>query len=139
VHAVDLTLAELRTLRARQRYGFRDASHDGRHGLVTFEEFLAIAAAAPRVVGVYPELKHPTWHNALLAARGGGGGGAGGGGATLQALVVAALHAAGYGRGRAGGAAWAARPVYIQCFELAALRDMARMTAMPLVLLLGGW
>jgi glycerophosphoryl diester phosphodiesterase len=132
VHAIDLTLAELRALRARQRFPFRPRGHDGAHGLVTFQEFLGVAAAAPRVVGVYPEVKHPSWHNALPAL-------AGGGGPSIQARVVAALHAAGYGRGRRGGAAWAARPVFVQCFELGALRDMAALTAMPLVLLLGGW
>ncbi len=30
VHAIDLTLAEVRTLRARQRFPFRDQSHNGR-------------------------------------------------------------------------------------------------------------
>lgn len=60
----DFTLAELRRLRAREplpelRPG--SAREDGRHEVATFDEVLALAAAAPRPVGVYPELKHPTW------------------------------------------------------------------------------
>lgn len=60
----DFTLAEIRTLRAREsnptvRPG--SAAYDGRYGVPTFAEVLALAAAAPRPVGVYPETKHPTY------------------------------------------------------------------------------
>ncbi|KAI8474455.1 MAG: PLC-like phosphodiesterase [Monoraphidium minutum] len=130
VHLIDLTLAEVRTLRARQRFPFRDQTHNGRYPLVTFSEFLALTAAARRVVGVYPETKHPAWHNALPQVRAAN--------TTIQAMLVAALHAAGYG-GRLDSAAWRARPAYIQSFELSSLKDMAAMTQLPLVLLLGGW
>jgi hypothetical protein len=40
-----------------------------RYPLVTFHEFLDLVERAPRVVGVYPETKHPTWHNALPQVR----------------------------------------------------------------------
>ncbi|GBF89587.1 hypothetical protein Rsub_02305 [Raphidocelis subcapitata] len=154
VHAADLTLAELRRLRARQRFAFRDQSHNGRYPLVTFEEFLDIADAAPRGVGVYPELKHPAWHNALPQMRAAG--------ATLEAMVVAALHARGYGAaapansggggggdggsllssgggGGGGDGSSGGRPAFIQSFELSSLRRAAALTRIPLVLLLGGW
>lgn len=52
--AADLTLAEVRQLRAKQRWAFRDHSFDGHYGIVTFEEFIALALAAGRPVGIYP-------------------------------------------------------------------------------------
>lgn len=36
---------------------------------MTFYEFLDLIDAAPRVVGAYPEVKHPTWHNQLPQVR----------------------------------------------------------------------
>ena len=58
------TLAEIRRLRARERLPEMrpdSARHDGKYEVPTFAEVLALAAAAPRAVGVYPEIKHPTW------------------------------------------------------------------------------
>ena len=60
----DFTLTEIRRLRARERLPELrpdSAREDGRHAIPTFAEVLALAAAAPRAVGVYPEIKHPTW------------------------------------------------------------------------------
>ena len=57
----DFTLAEIRTLRAREpRPELRPhgAAHDGRYGVPTFGEILALAREAG--VGVYPETKSPT-------------------------------------------------------------------------------
>ncbi|MFN9967596.1 MAG: glycerophosphodiester phosphodiesterase family protein [Lysobacteraceae bacterium] len=66
--AEDFTLAELRTLRAREtRPAERPASaaFDGRFGIATFAEVLALAKAESerlgRPIGVYPETKHPTF------------------------------------------------------------------------------
>jgi len=68
--AEDLTLAEIRTLRAVQPRAGRPAEHDGEYGIPTFEAVIALAreagAARGRVVGLYPETKHP----AALAALG---------------------------------------------------------------------
>src|SRR5918994_3289057 len=56
----DFTLAELRTLRVRERLpALRGTEHDGRYGIPTMEEVVALAAAAD--VGVYPETKHPSY------------------------------------------------------------------------------
>jgi glycerophosphoryl diester phosphodiesterase len=60
----DFSLAEIRRLRARERLPELrpdSAREDGRHPIPTFAEILALAAAADRPVGVYPEIKHPTW------------------------------------------------------------------------------
>jgi glycerophosphoryl diester phosphodiesterase len=58
----DFTLAEIRTLRAREplpelRPG--SAESDGESLVPTFDEVIALAAA--RGVGIYPETKHPTY------------------------------------------------------------------------------
>jgi glycerophosphoryl diester phosphodiesterase len=62
--AEDFTLAEIRTLRARERLPELrpdSARHDGRHRIPTFAEAIALAANAPRPVAIYPETKHPTY------------------------------------------------------------------------------
>lgn len=64
----DFTLAELRTLRAREtRPATRpgSAAFDGQFGIPTFAEVIALAQAESRrlgrPIGVYPETKHPTF------------------------------------------------------------------------------
>lgn len=60
----DFTLAEIRTLRVRERLpALRpdSARYDGRFGIPTFAEVIALAANAPRPVAIYPETKHPTY------------------------------------------------------------------------------
>src|SRR5690606_31452761 len=68
----DFTLAELKTLRARERLpALRPASaaFDGQEPILTFDEVLAIArdssARTGRIIGVAPELKHPRHFAAL--------------------------------------------------------------------------
>lgn len=67
--AEDFTLAELRTLRARERIPTRSHAADGRYPVPTFDEVLALVARRSRetgrAVGVYPELKHPAYFRAL--------------------------------------------------------------------------
>lgn len=64
----DFTLAELKTLRARQPFAGRSKEFDGRFEIPTFDEMLALvtakAKAAGRPVGVYPETKHPEFYRA---------------------------------------------------------------------------
>ncbi len=69
---IDFTLAELKTLRCRERLGAKvrpeSASYDGLFQVVTWEEMIDFAAAESaargRVVGLVPELKSSTWHAA---------------------------------------------------------------------------
>ncbi|PON70543.1 Glycerophosphoryl diester phosphodiesterase [Parasponia andersonii] len=61
--AVDFTLEELKSLRVKQRYPFRDQQYNGKFSIITFEEFIHIALDAPRVVGIYPEIKDPVFIN----------------------------------------------------------------------------
>ncbi|KAK6148623.1 hypothetical protein DH2020_019535 [Rehmannia glutinosa] len=58
---VDFTLEELKSLRVKQRYPFRDQQYNGKFSIITFEEFISIALDAPRVVGIYPEIKNPSF------------------------------------------------------------------------------
>ena len=58
----DFTLAELRSLRCKERLPqFRpgNVAYDGQETIPTFAEALALANEAG--VGIYPELKHPTF------------------------------------------------------------------------------
>jgi len=119
----DFTLAELKRLRAVERIPqWRPANtrFDGMFEIPTLEEILALAhsrqvrgGAGPRV-GVYPEIKHPTYFRDL--------------GLAMEAPLVETLHRYGFA-GREGRA-------FIQSFETANLRDLRAMTALPLVQLI---
>ena len=68
----DFTLAEIKTLRCKERLPqLRPANmaYDGLYSIPTFEEVLQLASAQSkitgRVIGVYPETKHPSWFEAL--------------------------------------------------------------------------
>ena len=69
--ADDFTLAELKSLRARERMPLlrpQSAEQDGRHELLGFDELLAPvreeAAARGRPIGIVAELKHPAYFEA---------------------------------------------------------------------------
>lgn len=113
----DFTLAELKTLRAKERLEFRDHSHDGKYEVPTFQEVIDLAKmqslAKGRTIGIYPETKHPTYFRSI--------------GLGLEAPLVKALKAAGWDK--------AESPVFIQSFEIANLKDMRAMIDVPLVFL----
>ena len=117
--AEDFTWAEIRTLRARERVpGLRPATarFDGLYPVPSFAEVLALVAAKQaetgRRIGVYPELKHPTF---LLQEAG----------IDSVDLLVTALRQADLDDGD--------DPVFIQCFEAGPLRRLASMVGVPLV------
>ena len=64
--AEDFTLAELKTLRARQPFPGRSKEFDGLYEIPAFDEILALVASkakkAGRPIGVYPETKHPGFY-----------------------------------------------------------------------------
>ena len=115
----DFTLAELRTLRARQAFRGRSTAFDGQFDIPTFDEVLALtvrrttARGAP--VCVYPEAKSPALHAAL--------------GQDIGGAILAALRTHGLDRADA--------PVFIQSFEPDFIREMAGRTELPLILLAG--
>jgi glycerophosphoryl diester phosphodiesterase len=112
----DFTLAELKTLRARERLPqLRGTSHDGQLEVPTLREILDLVKRAPgRRIGVYPETKHPSYFDGI--------------GLSLEEPLVKALEEAGMG-GRDD-------PVFIQSFEVANLKDLARKTKVRLVQLI---
>ncbi len=116
----DFTLSELRSLRARERLEFRDQSYNGQFGIPTFDEVLALAdslgRARGRVVGVYPETKHPTYFRSI--------------GLALEEPLIAALERAGWNRANA--------PVFIQSFEVQNLRELKNKTPVRLIQLIAG-
>jgi glycerophosphoryl diester phosphodiesterase len=65
----DFTLAELKTLRAKERLPFRSHREDGLYQLVTFEEFLQFVRDEEkkrnRVIGIIPEIKHSSYFHGL--------------------------------------------------------------------------
>ena len=63
----DFTLAELKTLRARERLPQlrpENAKFDGQFSVPTFDEILQLRAKHPKV-GVYPEIKHGSYFTGL--------------------------------------------------------------------------
>lgn len=65
----DLTLAELKTLRAKERLATRSHENDGRFLVPTLEEVLALVRRREqevgRTIGVYPETKHPSYFRSI--------------------------------------------------------------------------
>jgi glycerophosphoryl diester phosphodiesterase len=134
----DLTLAELKTLRARERLPqLRTANtrFDNMFEVPTFEEVLKLveqanqrrrdeafsrggwkAALKAKPICVYPETKHPTYFDGI--------------GLSLEEPLVRTLHKNGY--------RFKTSPVFIQSFEVSNLQDLAKMTRVPLVQLLNG-
>ena len=67
--ASDFTLAEIKTLFAKQPVADRDQTQNTKFRIPTLEEVIELAKTEGnkqgRVVGIYPETKHPTFHNSL--------------------------------------------------------------------------
>ncbi|MEQ1511302.1 MAG: glycerophosphodiester phosphodiesterase [Lysobacteraceae bacterium] len=102
----DFTLAELKTLRARERLPeLRSIAFDGQFQIATLDEIIALAAEAStkqgRLIGLAPEIKHPSHFAAL--------------GLAMEDTLLAALRAHPHTR---------AVPVIIQSFEITNLREL---------------
>jgi glycerophosphoryl diester phosphodiesterase len=116
--AEDFTLAELKTLRARERLPkLRPASarHDGEETIPTFQEVVDLARSegrrVGREIGLYPEMKHP----AFLAKAG----------LPIEARLLEAL--------RANDLNARSAPVFVQCFEVGPLKTLRAQTPVRLV------
>jgi glycerophosphoryl diester phosphodiesterase len=114
----DLTLAEIKTLRARERLPFRGQDFNGQFEVPTFKEVLDLvqrrSVETGRTIGVYPETKHPTYFRSI--------------GLPLEEPLLAALEAAGY-HGRSAA-------VYVQSFETGNLKELRKRSDLPLIQLL---
>jgi glycerophosphoryl diester phosphodiesterase len=113
--ASDFTLAEINTLGARQTRGGRPTEFNGRFRIPTLQEIIDLVKRESRrhgrKIGIYPETKHPTFHDDL--------------GLSLEERLVRVLKRNGLNRRRAR--------VFIQSFEQANLKDLNRMTRVRLV------
>src|SRR5215472_3321704 len=95
----DFTLAEIKTLRAKERLSFRSHDFDGQFEVPTFDEVIELAqtvgAESGRTIGVYPETKHPAYFRSI--------------GLPLEDRLLESLDRYGWGSKEA--------PVFIQSFE----------------------
>jgi glycerophosphoryl diester phosphodiesterase len=114
----DFTLAEIKSLRAKERLEFRDQSNNGKFEVPTFEQVIDLALAKSqetgRAVGIYPETKHPTYFDSI--------------GLSLEEPLVALLKKKGLDKAEA--------PVFIQSFEVSNLKQLNALTEVKLVQLM---
>jgi glycerophosphoryl diester phosphodiesterase len=128
----DFTLAELKTLRARERLPElrkSNARYDGEFSIPTFDEVLAMVATAdaqraararaaglppPPRIGVYPETKHPSYFASL--------------GLHFDDRMLESLRRHGYSK--------RTDPIFLQSFEVANLQALRKRTDLPLVQLI---
>jgi glycerophosphoryl diester phosphodiesterase len=115
----DFTLAEIKTLRAKERLPLlRSKGRDGFYTVPTFEEILALLndvnkdRAVP--IGVYPETKHPSYFTGI--------------GLPHDAPLLKLLEKYGY-RGRTA-------KVFIQSFEVGNLQALRQKTDLPIIQLM---
>jgi glycerophosphoryl diester phosphodiesterase len=117
----DFTLAELKTLRAKERLPQLrpdNAKYDGQFQIPTLEEIIALAKKRSketgRTIGIYPETKHPTYFASI--------------GKPMERHLVAELKKAGWDSADA--------PVFIQSFEVDNLKLLHTLTKIRLIQLM---
>jgi glycerophosphoryl diester phosphodiesterase len=113
--ASDFTLAEIKTLKARQAFPERPQQYNGLYSVPTFAEVIQLAkrqtVAKGRIVGIYPETKHPTFHEQLDLP--------------ITDKVLEALTKAGWNHYHA--------PVFVQSFEVSNLQYIRSKSTVKLV------
>ena len=119
----DFTLAELKTLRAKERLPQvrpGNTVYDGRFEVPTLSEVISLVKAesrrAGRQIGLAPETKHPTYFDSI--------------GLSMEEPLVATLRRHGLDRPNA--------KVVLQSFETGNLRDLDQMTEVPIAQLVDG-
>jgi len=116
--ASDFTLREIKRLRAVQDFAERPQQFNGKFEIPTLEEIIALAKRKSeeqgRQIGIYPEVKHSTYHKSL--------------GLPIEKRLVAALDAAGWNHRDA--------PVIIQSFEQSNLIELRKLTPVRLIQLI---
>lgn len=102
----DLTLKEIKKLRARQPIPFRNQQMNDQFLIPTFDEFLVMVGEETtkynRSIGIYPETKHPSYFQGIKLP--------------LEEALLVALKKRGYPKNQS--------PVFIQSFEISNLKQM---------------
>ncbi|BBD57646.1 glycerophosphoryl diester phosphodiesterase [Nostoc sp. HK-01] len=117
----DFTLAEIKTLRAKERIPQlrqQNTIYDDLWEIPTLQEIIYLAKnyskKLGRNIGIYPETKHPTYFRSINLS--------------LEEPLLNTLRANGYHEKNA--------PIFIQSFEVSNLRYLAQITNLPLVQLI---
>ncbi|MFM2064996.1 MAG: hypothetical protein RLZZ507_4667, partial [Cyanobacteriota bacterium] len=112
----DFTLAELKTLTAKERIPKlrpQNTNYNGLFTIPTLQEIIDLAQSKSlengRVIGIYPETKHPTYFKSI--------------GLPLEEPLLTALQQTNL-------------PVFIQSFEVSNLQELSKKTDLPLVQLI---
>jgi glycerophosphoryl diester phosphodiesterase len=113
--AQDFTLAEIKTLGARQTRSGRPTEFNGKFKVPTLQEIINLVKRESkkrhRRIGIYPETKHPTFHNSQ--------------GLSLEAPLVSVLKKNGLNKRNS--------PVFLQSFEPSSLQKLNHMTKVRLI------
>jgi glycerophosphoryl diester phosphodiesterase len=102
--ACDFTHSEIKMLKAKQAFSDRSQQYNGMYSIPTLQEVIELAksqsASRGRSIGIYPETKHPSFHEQLKLR--------------ITDKLVDLLTAAGWNSAEA--------PVFVQSFEVSNLQ-----------------
>jgi glycerophosphoryl diester phosphodiesterase len=125
----DFTYAELKSLRLKQRLSYRTKLFDGVFSIPSLDDIMNLAKTSynttGRTVGLYIELKHPSFFKSI--------------GFAMEDMFLAALVNGGYqvyGNSVPNHVQTDVVPIVIQCFEAPTLQYFKTVTTLPLVQLL---
>lgn len=128
-YAINFTLAEIKRLRVRQRFDDRSKLYDWLLEVPTLDEIiqwqLSYFKLSNRLVGLYPELKHPDWYNSM--------------GYPMEDIFLKKIILSGYSVTGDLTPRDLSKvvPIVIQCFKSESLKYIATKTNIPLVQLIG--
>ncbi len=118
--STDFTLAQIKKLRAKQPFAGRPKDFDNQFEIPTFEEVIVIAKASAkergRTVGIYPEIKHPLFHNEIFGDH------------FMENKLLDILKKEKWNSKEA--------PVFVQCFEVEPLQYINGLSSVKLVQLI---
>ncbi len=115
----DFTLKEIKTLRAKERLAARDHSYDFKYEIPTLTEVIELvkkeSKKRKRVIGIYPELKHPSYFQGIHLP--------------LENALVKELNRQGLNTKKSA--------VFIQSFEMTVLKNIKDKVRVPMIFLVG--
>ena len=118
--ASDFTLAEIKTLKAKQAFAGRPTTFDNQFTIPTFEEIIKLAKFASyktgKKIGIYPEIKHPLFHNEIFGEH------------AMEDELLKMLDKYNWNK--------KSSPVFVQCFEVEPLQYINTKASVKLVQLI---